>query len=236
MIEAWRGEFGLRVRYHVPQVHALLADKPQAVQIEHGMEALYPRATEHVIVSSPRDDERHGNPPPVCDREERFVPQPFVTQGVTARVCIAPRGRTYGASKNWDHWHTLFDLPGVFAVGSADASQPVDCPAAWDFNRRELDATIEAINSCDLVVASDSGIAHLAVLCGKPLLMLTHHGRVAPGPVINSAGRKVQDRYWHVRFDEYYAAANWLDAPIYRAPYAWDEPYTVREMVEDILA
>lgn len=236
MIEAFRGEFGLRIRYHVPQVHALLQVKPQPVQLERGLEALYPLASEYVYVDSPRDDERHGSPQTVYHEEARFIPQPFVMQGVTARVCIAPRGRTYGQSKNWHHWHTLFDLPGVFAVGSVDASQDVDCPAAWDFNRRQLDATIEAINSCELVVASDSGIAHLAMLCGKPLLMLTDHGRVAPGPVINSAGHKVQERYWHVRFDEYYHTANWQNAPIYQAPYAWEEPYTVREMVEDLLA
>ena len=235
MIEAFRGEFGLRVRYHVPQVHDLLQRKPQPVQIERGLEALYPLATEYVYVDSPSDNDRHGSPPKVSDNEARFVPQPFVTQNVTARVCIAPRGRDYGAAKNWHHWHLLTDLPGVFAVGSAAASQRVDCPAAWDFNRRELDASIEAINSCDLVVASDSGIAHLAMLCGKPLLLLTDHGRVAPGPVINSQGQRVADKYWHIRMDEYYHAANWQNAPIYLAPYAWSEPYTVRAMIQELL-
>lgn len=235
MIPAFTGEFGLRVRYHVPTVHALLGKSPQAVQIEHGMEALYPRATEHIIVASPKDQDRHGPAVKVGAAEERFVPQPFVTQGVTARVCIAPRGRGYGAGKNWHHWHLLADLPGVFALGTKASSQSVECPAAWDFNRRELDATIEAINACQLVVASDSGIAHLAMLCGKPLLLLSHHGKVAPGPVIDSRGKQAHAEYWPIRMDKYYISANWKNAPIHQCPTAWDEPASVHDMIKDIL-
>lgn len=235
MIPAYKGEFGLRLRYHVPQVHALLKHKPQSVQIEHGMEALYPRATEHVIVSSPRDDDRRGSPKRVFDSEERFIPQPFVSQNINARICIAPRGRGYGANKNWNHWHLLMDLPGVFAVGSPHASQSVNCPTAWDHNRRYLDATIEAINSCELVVATDSGIAHLAMLCGKPLLLLSYRGLVAPGPVIAHNGKQARAEYWSVRMDEYYFSANWMNAPIYECPTAWDEPISVRDMIEEIL-
>lgn len=236
MIPAWHGEFGLRLRYHVPQAHALLGVQPQPVQIERGMEALYPRATSYVYADRPKDDDRHGSPPRVWTEEERFIPQPHQPTGVTAQVVIAPRGRSYGATKNWHHWETLLDLPGVFAAGAPDSSQHLDCPCAWDFNRPFLDASIEAINSAELVVASDSGIAHLAILCGTPLLLLTHHGRVSPGPVINSRGRKVADRYWNVRMTEYYDRANWLNVPIETAPYAWDEPYTVREAVDRLLA
>lgn len=236
MIPAWHGEFGLRVRYHVPQAHALLRDHPQPVQIERGMEALYPRATEYVYTDRPADRDRHGSPPRICDREERFVPEPFIPTGVTARVVIAPRGRTYGAGKNWDHWHTLTDLDGVFAAGAPDSSQQVDCPAAWDFNRPYLDASIEAIRSADLVVATDSGIAHLAMLCGTPLLLLTFRGLVAPGPVIDSRGSVARGEYWPVRLAVYYRQANWRNAQITLCPTAWDDPESVRAMVEEILA
>ena len=236
MIPAFHGELGLRIRYHVPQVHALLATNPQPVEIERGLEALYPRATDYAYSQRPKDDDRHGRPPKLCDREERFVPEPFVTCGVTAKVVICPRGRRYGAAKNWDHWHTLTDIDGVFAAGAPDSSQQVDCPAAWDFNRPHLDASIEAMLSADLVVASDSGLAHLAILCGRPLLLLSHNGKVAPGPVIDSHGRQARKEYWPVRMAEYYHAANHKAAPIYECATAWDEPATVRETIERIIA
>jgi len=89
--------------------------------------------------------------------------------------------------------------------------------------------------SADLVVASDSGLAHLAILCGRPLLLLSHNGKVAPGPVINSKGRQAAAQYWPIRMDEYYHAANHKGAPIYECSTAWDEPATVRLLIESLL-
>lgn len=241
MIRAWPGEFGLKVRFHVPQVHALLGERPQPVEIEEGEEALYPRATEHIVVRRLREDAypgasfdrgRAGRPPRLFPREERFVPEPHVRHGIRCDVVICPRRREYGASKNWPHWFALSALPGVFAAGAPDSSYAVDCPRAWDFDRF-LDASIEALRAAKLCVATDAGLAHLAVLCGTPLLLITFRGRVAPGPVVDSRGRRVRNDYWPVKLDEYYRAANHTGAPILTLD-AWDRPDDVVNAVLSI--
>lgn len=222
LIRAWRGEFGLRLRYFVPQVYAL--GRGHTIEIERGEEALFPLADEWRIVERAPDGSRHGRPPRI-GRELRFVPEPHVPQDIRADIVICPRLRTYGEAKNWPHWHRLAELPGVFAAGAPDSSFNVKCERAWDYDRF-LDASIEAMRSARLVIATDAGLAHLAVLCGAPLLLITHEGRVAPGPVISSSGRTAQRQYWPVRLDEYYHAANHMSAPIDTVD-GWNDPDAV---------
>lgn len=221
------------MRYHVPWVHALPG--PKRVEIERGCEALYPSATEWRIVERGDDDARRGMPgwsPPEGAPEARFVPDPHVPQGARADVVICPRHRRYGASKNWPHWQRLAELPGVFAAGAPDSSVDVDCPRAWDY-ARFLDASIEAMRSARLVVATDAGLAHLAVLCGRPLLLITFRGLVAPGPVMAPDGRVMREAYWPVRFERYYEAANHTGAPIEMID-AWDDPDAVVQRVHTL--
>ena len=245
VIEAFRGEFGLMVRYHVPVVYAM--GPGHVIEIEQGNEALYPLAAEWRVVPRTAEDTPEASRarsgigrPRLKGPEKRFVPEPHVPQGVSADVVIAPRMRHYGASKNWRHWPLLAEgLTDkglkVFAGGTRDTSDTrVRCAAAWD-HERSLDATIEAIRSARLVIATDAGIAHLAVLCGARLLLLTHRGMVAPGPVVDSSGRTVASDYWPVRMDEYYHAANHMGSPIECAPYAWDDPEAVLDRAAQIL-
>ena len=238
MIRAFRGEFGLKIRFHVPQIHALLGEGPQAVEIEQGEEALYPRATEHIIRIRNADDHSRGGigrPPHMWPREERFQPEPYIRQNVgPVDVVICPRKREYGESKNWAHWATLNTLPNVFAAGAPDSSYDVTPRNAWLYDRF-TDASIEAMRKARLCVATDAGLAHLAVLCGTPLLLLTHEGRVAPGPVVNSKGHVAREHYWPVKLDEYYHAANHMDTPIWTYDHAWTEPDGVRDRVMQIL-
>jgi hypothetical protein len=234
-IPVCRGEFGLKIRYHVPRVHA--APGPKIVEIEEGEEALFPSATEWVVVQRGPDDERQGLPrwrPPRGSVEARFIPEPHVRQGITADVVICPRRRQYGAGKNWPHWGRLAALPGTFAAGAPDSSFNLRCPRAWDAPRF-LDASIEAMRSARLVVATDAGLAHLAVLCGVPLLIITADGRVAPGPVINEKGKVTERRYWEVRWEAYYHSANHMGSPIYHCP-EWHRPAKVVAEVERILS
>ncbi len=247
----WRGEFGLKIRYHVPAVYAL--EPPYRCVIEVGEEALYPGATHHVRVDRRFDDDRAGNPRRT-DREfidelrrsytepievgkghpeRRFVPEPHIRQDIEARVVICPRGRRYGASKNWDGWDALTSIPGVFAAGAPDSSLDVDCPRAWDHDRF-LDASIEAIRSAKLVVATDAGLAHLAVLCGTPLLLITYRGLVAPGPVLREDGHVFEGRYWPVKIQEYYERANHMDTAIITTE-AWESPDLVAKQVEALM-
>jgi hypothetical protein len=209
VIPAFRHELGLKIRFHVPHVYAL---GPRIIEIEEGEEALYPRATEWRVVPRAHDDTRQKGP---GERhpQERFIPEPHIRQGVKADVVICPRLRKHGPSKNWPHWHMLAELPGVFAAGAADSSYDLDVPRAWDYARC-LDASIEAIRSARLVIATDAGLAHLAVLCGTPLLLLNYRGLVSPGPVVSAEGRVIQPAYWPVRWEHYYVAANHTGAHI----------------------
>lgn len=234
-----RAEFGLLVRYHVPWVHALPG--PKRVEIEEGNEALYPSAAEHIIVERGNDDARRGLPgwaPPKGAPEARFVPEPTVRVGLGPDVVICPRKRSYGPNKNWDGWGYLLHQLGqsgfsVFAAGAPDSSDDVDCPAAWE-HERFLDASIEAMLAAKLVISTDAGLAHLAMLCGAPLLLITHEGLVAPGPVVTTDGRVAQDQYWPVRLDEYYHAANHTHAPIHVSR-DWLYPKEVRNAALGVL-
>lgn len=249
-----RGEFGLKIRYHVPAVHALAG--PKTVYAEPGEEALYPSADEIVEVERIEDGRRRGTHPRndsgFVERlhrqlkrsgeaaqfirtskgmpETRFIPEPTERRDISARFVVCPRGRRYGESKNWPHWKSLIDiLPSrVFAAGAPDSSIDVDCPRAWDF-KRFLDASIEAMLSASVVISTDAGLAHLAVLCGAPLLMITHRGLVAPGPVVDANGRTLRSAYWPVRFGEYYEAANHTGSPIHTCA-SWDDVDLVANM------
>jgi Glycosyltransferase family 9 (heptosyltransferase) len=168
-----------------------------------------------------------------------FVPDPFVTgyDSVQADIVICPRFRRYGQEKNWPYWQSLagwFLDDGkvkIFAAGSPTASVaelPVGCPTAWS-SPRFLDASIAAIRSSRLVIATDSGLGHLAVWCGKPVLMISYaDGRVAPGPVRNGAGRVVYDKYWRIDLEEY-QRENHVGSPIVVLPNSWNNPQLVRK-------
>lgn len=234
MIPAFRGEFGLKVRYHVPWVAAL--PRPVTVEIEEGEEALYPDAA-HVIVPRDRPDaDRHGTrglPDPKAPTR-RFVPEPVERYGIEADVVICPRKREYGSAKNWGYWPKLAEWltkagHRVFAAGAPDSSYDCGCPSAWE-HPRFLDASIEAMLSARMVVATDAGLAHLAVLCGRPLMVITDDGRVAPGPVIDSSGRVAHREYWPVRWQEYYHAANHTGSPILETG-DWLFPKLVRDRI-----
>lgn len=232
MIPAFRGEFGLKVRYHVPRVYAL--GEGHVIQIEQGEEALYPLAAEWRYLPRARDEDRHGPGATAPGKvEKRFVPKPFVAQDVKADVVICPRWRKYGNGKNWKHWEDLCELPGAFAAGAPDSSAEVSCERAWDYNRF-LDASIEAMVGARLCVATDAGLAHLAVLCGTPLLLITYRGLVAPGAVLDSEGRPHEKAYWPVKLEEYYLKANHTGSPIVLVD-GWDYPKRVIEKAYGML-
>lgn len=257
-----RAEFGMVVWWHVPAVHAIEGDK--VVYCEPGREALYPSASKHIIVEEQEDPKRRNRYnrdkpfvsatgrearrrfpdaeivyPDVDWPKKRFVPRPWVIQDVQCDVVVCPRRRVYGSEKNWPEWFDLTerlvaDGLAVFAGGAADSSYQVRCPRAWDFSR-PLDATLEAMHSAKFVVATDAGLSHLAVLTGRPLLLLTHaNGRVAPGPVIDETGRHMEDRYWPVKMGRLHEA-NHTGSSITVLAHAWHNPDLVyREIVRTL--
>lgn len=227
-IPAFKGEFGLKIRWHVPWVYAL--GSGYIVEIEAGEEALYPLAKEWRIVPRASDDSRITGPGKLSP-VKRFQPEPHVRQDMPdVDVVVCPRMRKYGAEKNWGHWTPIVDALRAggfcpFAAGAPDSSYEVGCLPAWRFVRF-LDASIQALRSCKLCIATDAGLAHLAVLCGTPLLLITYRGLVAPGPVINSAGRITERQYWPVKLQEYYLDARHTNAPIVTVD-GWEWPERV---------
>lgn len=138
--------------------------------------------------------------------EKRYIRyKPKEAQGVDCDIVVCPRKRVLAPGRNWSYWPDLVENLtqrgySVFAAGSAEASFDVPCLRAWDYERF-LDATIEAILSSRLVVCTDSGLAHLAVQCGKPILVVMYKGR--PGPGSN----------WSIKWKRY-QSENHLGSPI----------------------
>ena len=219
----YRGEFGHKIMWHVPTVHADKAEK--VVCCEEGEEALFPSAARHIPVSRNVDKDRHEHVhydgafiEQTCERLSRehpgaklipphrgerayFIPRPRVQMnaGVTTEIVVCPRRRKTGTLKNWQHWPELVKALGpdrCFAAGAPDSSADVLCERAWDYPRY-LDATIEAMLSCRVVVATNSGLAMLALLCGKPLYIIAAAaGHSGPGyPPINTARHDQLNHY-----------------------------------------
>jgi len=265
IIAPLRAEFGLKVWWFVPAVHAI--EGPKVVYHEPGEEALFPSATELVPVRRQKDELRRNRyardadyvarmiahamghwgleaeilqPEPHWPKK-RFKPEPTIKQGLTPDVVVCPRWRSYGPAKNWDQWLSLSMLLqswglDTFAAGAPDSSGEVSCPAAWDFVRF-FDASLEAILNAKLVVATDAGLAHLAVLCGTPLLMITHgEALVAPGASINETGFEMDAEYWPVKIERY-EEANHLHSEIRVLRHAWYDlelvAGTIQSMVEE---
>lgn len=245
-----RGEFGLKLWAHVPSVAAIPGPKivlhepgeeclyPSADRLvevprakddnKRGLQANNESAAPIIeIVSELQKRNPDADTIQVTTDmpRARFVPEPTVRHGITTDVVVCPRKRAYGAAKNWPEWPTLTErlrTRGIstFAGGQPDTSYKVKGPAAWDYDR-PLDATVEAMRSARLVVATDAGLAHLAVLCGAPLLVLTHAcGLVAPGPQVDATGRVMQPAYGPVKVERY-REANHTDSPIEFLHHAW---------------
>jgi len=124
-----------------------------------------------------------------------FVPKPFeevIPKDLLdpIQVAICPRKRRYGEAKNWDKWPTLvmaLETMGIktAVIGSQETSYACDSATltGWHhgLGKRSLDIALQVMHHATVVVATDSGLAHLAVQAGRPLLMVTDNKRTAPG-------------------------------------------------------
>jgi hypothetical protein len=242
----YRGEFGHKVMWHAPRIHA--EKSPKVVCCEIGEEALYPSADEYIFVERKEDAkrrelERYDIKFRIAVQEDirkaragqaisfvhpdrrgptkRFVPAPHIVQDISCDIAVCPRKRGFGHAKNWKHWADLTRAltkngHSVFACGAPDSSTDVPCPKAWEYERF-LDATLEAFASADLVVATDAGLMHLAVMCGKPVAVIC-----APGERTNPNGPAIRKN----RINK----ANHMKQPIRYMPY-WKD---VKSLVKAI--
>ena len=183
------------------------AHKKYIVQLQAALEVKYPHA--NVVVPTSRE---------INSPSWNFRPTPGVLRGLRADVVVGPRRREYAAERNFPHWQRLIDSFNaigltVSAIGAADTSElslSGLVHRSWDYDA--LDAGIELLQNCKLAVMTDSGGAHLAVLCGAPLKII--HER---------SGRRVTGRVrWYV--DEMRSLATAHCEPIL---YGWNEPTNV---------
>ena len=145
-------------------------------------------------------------PPDPRAEKKYFIPKPHVPVGdiIGCDVVVCPRKRGYGPDKNWRHWQPLVnELQSlglqVFAAGAPDSSFDVKTNSgrAWDYSRF-LDASIAAMLSSKFVISTDNGLAHLAVVCGRPLAMIScRNGLVAEGT--DDKGRP----YWPIQIKRF---------------------------------
>lgn len=239
----YRGEFGHKIMWHVPTVYGCKEEK--VVCCEQGEEALFPNALDHVIVDRHDDNKRreymrheeelynslkevlsakYNNPEflfPRVGEPHWFVPKPVQTFGISCDIVICPRKRKYGYLKNWKHWHLLFDRISpkyrVFTAGAPDSSEEIGNSIAWKYPRF-LDATLEAILSSKVVIATDNGLAFLALLCGKPLILICYDGeKTAPG-------------YPRINFPRY-KKTNHLNVDIDTIPNSWNSVDPIIELL-----
>ena len=234
-----RGEFGLKICYHAPAVHAI--GTPDMVIHEPGEAILYPRAQQTIEISPAKDDMRQGmkeRDSVVAESVQNVLLGAYPTTQqirtndkcrrvafrawagdlpVTPDVVICPRKRDYGSEKNWPHWQTVAEeltKAGllVFSAGEKATSCETLGDAASRYNNA-LVASMAAMQTAKLVVCTDSGLAHLAAMCGAKILMIVDgEDRVAPG-------------YWPVKRERF------GDADLKMMPYSWGNPHSVVDEV-----
>lgn len=129
------------------------------------LSALYPG---YEILTPER---KHG-----IHKEWDFTPKPKFARGLSTDLVIAPRYRKHGEHRNFEHWDEVAmefisrDV-GVMSVGAEETSVKLAVDdVSWRYD--SLDACLEMMQNCRLVLCTESGMAHLAVLAGAPLAII----------------------------------------------------------------
>lgn len=182
-----------------------------------------------------------------------FSPKPFrpCPRMPFAPIVICPRRRAYGMSKNWQGWPEVAEQLHIAgrspiacgAPGLSDKAVEPFCVAAtwrpkWS-SGYALDATITAMRQASLVIATDAGLAHLAVMIGVPLLLVSYGKdcRTAPGlcrTAQEDAAGMDGAPYIPIQVDRY-EAANHTGCQIEVMPDVWDKPMAVARRALEIV-
>lgn len=135
--------------------------------------------------------------PPDCDHLKPLGYQPFSRQefirfgvrssATTVDVLFHPRGRGFGADRNWnsERWQTLLNLLrskgyalGCIGLRAATLSLKGDF---LDLRDQPLSKTLDVVASAQVVLGPSSGPMHLASLCGTPHVVWTDRRSYARG-------------------------------------------------------
>jgi hypothetical protein len=141
------------------------------VRLASRLERQFPHATPHL--------------PDLCrpTRESDFTPKPRWIRGLKTDIVIGARLRQHVPERNFHHWQAVVD--GLIAEGlsvSVVGREEVTVPISglqirsWDYD--DLDAAIELLQNCRLFLGTDSGVTHMAVLAGVPILVFHSQNRI----------------------------------------------------------
>jgi hypothetical protein len=174
-----------------------------------------------------------------------FIPQPYlrVEGDIVPDVVICPRKRAYRSSKNWPHWKLLVEellsvgIRNIVAAGgpvNSDRQLENVIPCSWTVSRN-LDLTLAWMNSCKVVVSTDNGLAHLAVWCGKHLLLISHSdGIIAPGPLTDQNGNLIMPQFRKINLGNF-QSENHLKSPIEILLNSWEDPPSIATRVAKLI-
>ena len=114
------------------------------------------------------------------DPECSFKPSPkTVMDCPNIDVLVCPRYREHGKHRNYQHWeevvHKLQDQGLTVALAgmrqtSVDVHSVPEYLKSWNYD--SLDSVLHMMNASKLVLATDAGLAHLAVLNGSSLRVI----------------------------------------------------------------
>lgn len=123
-----------------------------------------------------------------------FKPDSLKKRGIKTDILIAPRFR-HGRyeSMNYQWWpdianDLLNDGYITALIGKEETSYPIydnRLLKSWEIEDN-VDCIVDLINNTGVVITSNSGIAHLAILCQAPLVMIGHEG----GPALRWMNRQ----------------------------------------------
>lgn len=185
----WIGEFGWEIMTWVPYLRKLSREYDKMyISTFPGMEALYTGfhcEVEFRPHSHPgRTDDWEGRLPsvsldmglrtmPIVPIKEYRIDGEYVRYGSPVvkdvGVLFHARGIEKGAKKNWPRvkWEKLAEqFPGAISVGSAGDQHVTGSGMV----NPELDRLMDTIASAAVVIGGSSGVMHLALMCGTPIV------------------------------------------------------------------
>lgn len=165
-----------------------------------------------------------------CRPLPEFNFKPIVAEdpGLAFDVTVCPRYREHGKHRNYSHWKTVVGYLveagyRVCLVGMKETSVDVDCVQemykSWNYD--VLETSLAFMNNSKLVLATDSGLAHLAVLNQRPLKV-----------IYDIPGKEAGKLEWPWALPHMKAHATDHCEPIL---YGWDDPDKVITQVIEYL-
>ena len=106
-----------------------------------------------------------------------FKPQPANNHNFDIDIAITPRCRQIDPVRNYKFWQSIVDELSsrgyrVAACGTAEESFDLNGLAVRSWDYIDVDSDVEIFNTSRVVITQDTGLAYLAMLCERPIIMI----------------------------------------------------------------